>query len=285
MEKSNPLKESAMSSKSNRAQDYVTRCRGKKVVGVEDRQQRLPGFGQKALRRASVLMIGAGGLGSEILEGLVRKGVGRIAVCDGDEIEASNLNRQHFFEDQIGLNKAKSLAKNMKPHAVHGTRLEGYGLNFSNLVDSKLVDMSQFDLVIVGVDNTESRVEASEFFREQCPVIFSAVDHFAEAALVSIQEPGKACFGCLNPQGLQTGKLPCFTPAAKDPLKIAAGLVLYGVDSLLMPERKRSWNVQEIHLAGFKPSYAMWVNIDVDCSLCGRSEEHVNHALDNCLYK
>ncbi len=266
-----------MSSKSNNVQEYRARYQGKRVAGVEDRQQRLPGFDQNALHCASILMVGAGGLGGENLEGLVRKGVGQITISDGDEAEPSNMNRQHFYEDQIGQNKAKALAKNMKPHAVHGTRLEGWALNFSNLVDSKLVDMSQFDLVIVGVDNAECRVEASEYFRDQCPVIFCAVDHFAEAALVTVQEPGKACFGCLNPHGLKRGKLPCVAPAAKDTLKVAAGLVLYAVDSLLMPERKRAWNTHQVHIAGFMPSSAKLVDVDPDCPLCSNPKPHQNH--------
>ena len=61
--------------------------RTKQLLGVEDRQQKLKGFNQEALAKARVIIIGAGGLGGEIGEGLVRKGVGTIVFFDHDLVE------------------------------------------------------------------------------------------------------------------------------------------------------------------------------------------------------
>jgi len=63
---------------------------------------------QERLARSRVLVVGAGGLGSHVLEGLTRLGVGRISICDPDVIEASNLNRQLLaLETTIGRAKVE----------------------------------------------------------------------------------------------------------------------------------------------------------------------------------
>ena len=77
----------------------------KDEAAVYDRQSLLPDFNQQTLEQAKIILIGAGGIGSELAEGLVRKGVGKLIIYDHDTIELSNLNRQHFFKQDIGKNK------------------------------------------------------------------------------------------------------------------------------------------------------------------------------------
>src|SRR5581483_9160305 len=72
------------------------KLRGKVVPGAADRQRKIAGFDQDVFSRGSVVCIGAGGLISHIAPTLVRKGIGRITVLDGDVVEPSNLNRQRF---------------------------------------------------------------------------------------------------------------------------------------------------------------------------------------------
>jgi adenylyltransferase/sulfurtransferase len=75
----------------------------------------LPGFGpegQAKLKHASVLVIGAGGLGCPALLYLAAAGVGRICVVDGDVVSLSNLNRQVLFGQQdLGKNKAQTAVR------------------------------------------------------------------------------------------------------------------------------------------------------------------------------
>lgn len=61
------------------------------------------------LKDRTVGIAGCGGLGSNCAVALARVGVGKLVVADFDVIEASNLNRQYFFKDQIGQNKALAL--------------------------------------------------------------------------------------------------------------------------------------------------------------------------------
>ena len=66
------------------------------------------------LKQAVVGIAGAGGLGSAVAVALARIGVGRLVIADFDVVEPSNLNRQQYFIDQIGLFKVTALAENLR---------------------------------------------------------------------------------------------------------------------------------------------------------------------------
>jgi sulfur carrier protein ThiS adenylyltransferase len=65
------------------------------------------------LRRSSVGIAGAGGLGSNVAVALARAGIGRLVIADCDRIEPSNLNRQQYFVDQVGERKVEALRENL----------------------------------------------------------------------------------------------------------------------------------------------------------------------------
>ncbi len=65
------------------------------------------------LQKAVIGIAGAGGLGSNIAVSLTRAGIGKLIVSDFDKIEPSNLNRQQFFVDQIGIPKVIALLENL----------------------------------------------------------------------------------------------------------------------------------------------------------------------------
>src|SRR5258706_14391462 len=88
--------------------------RGQAIPGAEDRQRKISGFDQAVFSRSHVLCIGAGGITSQIAPTLVRKGLGRISLFDGDIVEVSNLNRQRFYVKDVGKYKAVALAGNLQ---------------------------------------------------------------------------------------------------------------------------------------------------------------------------
>jgi sulfur carrier protein ThiS adenylyltransferase len=71
-----------------------------------------PGVHEK-VRRARVGVAGCGGLGSTVAIALARTGVGALVLADFDVVEPSNLNRQQYFVDQLGLHKVDALADNL----------------------------------------------------------------------------------------------------------------------------------------------------------------------------
>lgn len=68
---------------------------------------------QKKFSAASVAICGLGGLGSNIAIALVRAGIGRIHLIDFDRVDVSNLNRQQYFADQLGMYKTDALCSNL----------------------------------------------------------------------------------------------------------------------------------------------------------------------------
>ncbi|MEI6852319.1 MAG: sulfur carrier protein ThiS adenylyltransferase ThiF [Bacteroidota bacterium] len=68
---------------------------------------------KSALKNHTVGIAGCGGLGSNCAVALARVGVGKLIICDFDVVAESNLNRQYYFYDQIGLKKAPTLKENI----------------------------------------------------------------------------------------------------------------------------------------------------------------------------
>jgi sulfur carrier protein ThiS adenylyltransferase len=70
-------------------------------------------FAEK-LRRSTVGVAGLGGLGSNVAVALARSGVGKLIIADFDNVEQSNLNRQHYFTDQVGKSKVDCTVENLR---------------------------------------------------------------------------------------------------------------------------------------------------------------------------
>jgi len=77
---------------------------------LENRHGKEP---QKILSRSSVGIMGLGGLGSAVASSLVKIGVGKLLISDYDVVELSNIHRQQYFIDQIGLKKTAALKNNL----------------------------------------------------------------------------------------------------------------------------------------------------------------------------
>jgi len=221
---------------------------GNAIAGAEDRQRLIPGFDQEAYSKASVVCVGAGGIISHIAPTLCRKGIGRITLLDRDIVEASNLNRQRFYEGDIGKNKAVGLAENLQRECIAATEICGYALQLEDAIESG-IDLS-CDVAICGVDNNPARVVVSRFFRfARIPVIFAAVSRDGDHGYVFVQDRHGPCIGCLFPDMADDERYPCpGTPAVADVLQAVGALAVYGVDTLLM-QRRRNWNYRRVSLS------------------------------------
>ncbi len=72
-----------------------------------------PGI-QEKIRTASIAILGLGGLGSAVAGAMAKIGIGKMLLSDYDIVEPSNLNRQHYFVDQIGMLKTRALQDNLR---------------------------------------------------------------------------------------------------------------------------------------------------------------------------
>jgi adenylyltransferase/sulfurtransferase len=151
--------------------------------------------GQGRLKRARVLLVGAGGLGSPAALYLAAAGVGRLGVADGDLVDASNLQRQIVHDTaSIGQHKAAS-AK---------ARLEGLNPWISvEAIPERLTSANtrelvrRFDLVIDGSDNFPTRYLVNDAcVLEQRPLVYGSIFRF-EGQLSLFVTPGGPCYRCL----------------------------------------------------------------------------------------
>lgn len=135
------------------------------------------GAGQQRLRQSSVLLIGAGGLGSPLIQYLAAAGVGRIGVVDDDTVSLSNLQRQvaHATAD-VGRPKVESARDHVAALNPH-VRVETYEARIGQANAIGLI--SDYDLVADGSDNFETRYLVSDacYFAER-PLVFAAVGPF-----------------------------------------------------------------------------------------------------------
>lgn len=144
------------------------------------RQINLPEIGeggQKRLRAASVLVVGAGGLGCPALLYLAAAGVGKIGIVDGDKIERSNLHRQVLYSDRdVGDSKAEVAAKKIK--ALNpDLKIISYTDWLSNRNAMEII--RDYDIVVDGTDNFPARYLINDacFFLDK-PFVYGSVYRF-----------------------------------------------------------------------------------------------------------
>ncbi len=135
------------------------------------------GAGQQALKRARVLVIGAGGLGAPVLHYLAAAGVGRLGIADDDRVSLSNLQRQVIHDSgTIGAMKtqsAEAAIARLNPH-VTVIRFEE---RFSQ--ETAPLQLSGFHLLIDGSDNAGTRyIAADAAERAKIPLVTGAVGRF-----------------------------------------------------------------------------------------------------------
>lgn len=176
---------------------------------------------QGALRRASVLVVGAGALGSPVALYLAGAGVGRLGILDGDEVELSNLHRQilHFTPD-VGAPK------------VHSAAMKLEFLNPEVLVDQYHVTLDAdnaagliagFDLVVDASDSFATRYAVNAACCDaRTALVEGGVTGFS-GLVMSIRPHATACYRCAFPEAPPPGAVP--TCAQAGVLGPAAGVV------------------------------------------------------------
>lgn len=166
----------------------------------------LGGAGQRRLRAARVLVVGAGGLGAPVLQYLAAAGVGRITVADDDVVSLSNLQRQVIFTTgDIGQPKAEAAATAMRalnPHvAVTPLRRR------ITAGDAALV--GDHDLVLDGTDSFASRSAVNTAcVAASVPLIAGAIAQWEGQVALYDPARGGPCLACLFPQPPAPGLAP-----------------------------------------------------------------------------
>ncbi len=163
--------------------------------------------GQKKLAEGEVIVIGLGGLGTVISDGLVRAGVGTVRIVDRDIVELSNLQRQSlYYEDDIGKAKAEVAAD--KLHSINSeveviSKVSEVGTrNIGELIEG-------VDIVLDATDNMKTRFILNDAcVKKGTPWIYTAI--LATYGMTMDIFPGKSpCLRCIietmpDPAGMET---------------------------------------------------------------------------------
>jgi sulfur-carrier protein adenylyltransferase/sulfurtransferase len=227
--------------------------------------------GQKRLKNAKVLCVGAGGLGSPTLLYLAAAGVGTLGVIDFDVVEESNLQRQVIHgQSDIGRPKAESAADRIaevNPHVrvvLHQVRLDS---------DNAMEIFAQYDLIVDGTDNFATRY----LVNDACvllgkPYVWGSIYRFDGQASVFWAEHGP-CYRCLYPEPPPPGMVPSCAEGG------VLGVLCASIGSIQVNEAIKVITGIGEPLAGrlmiydaLEMSYrSVTVRKDPECPVCGKN--------------
>ena len=160
--------------------------------------------GQAALARSRVLVVGAGGLASPVLQYLAGAGVGHLGIVDADRLDASNLHRQPIYSlDGVGEPKV-ALARDAILAINPSVSVTAHDLRFAS--DNALALVESHDLVIDCTDNFRTKFlinDAAVLARR--PAIFASVYQYEGQLQVYQPRPDHACLRCLWPEATLDG--------------------------------------------------------------------------------
>ena len=162
--------------------------------------------GQKRLKNAKVLAVGAGGLGSPVLMYLAAAGVGTLGIIEFDVVDESNLQRQVIHgQSDIGRPKAESARDTIKEvNPLIDVVLHEVRLDSSNVMEI----FADYDLIVDGTDNFATRY----LVNDACvllnkPYVWGSIYRFDGQASVFWSEYGP-CYRCLYPEPPPPGMVP-----------------------------------------------------------------------------
>jgi len=152
---------------------------------------------QQKLKESTVFVAGSGGLGSPVLYYLTAAGVGHIKICDRDNVELSNLNRQILYNtSDIGISKSETASKKMSAlnNAVNVTY-------FNSNAGWELIDeIRGCDIIVDCLDNFESRHVLNRIsLQTGIPMMHAGVSEFY--GQMTFLQPGETlCLACFIPE-------------------------------------------------------------------------------------
>lgn len=247
--------------------------------------------GQRKIMESSVLIIGAGGLGSPIAVYLALAGIGKIGIVDFDTVDISNLQRQILHQnDDVGKMKALSAKETIN---AYNPDVEVVTHEVPITSDNAMEIVAQYDYVINGADNFAARYlvnDTCHFLKK--PLIDGSILLFD--GQVTVYLPGQGCYRCLYPSPPPPGMVPSCAEAgvlgalcgtvgtiqATEVLKLILGvgdslhgrLLLY--DALAMEFRQvRIRKDPNCVLCGDNPTVTALIDYD---AWCGGAFGHTN---------
>ncbi len=143
-------------------------------------------------QKAVVGIAGAGGLGSNVAMLLARAGIGKLIICDFDVVSLSNLNRQAFSLDQIGMHKVDAIAQNIRKVNPFIT-LETHKFRLDTDLVQRL--FHSVDIMIEAFDSAAAKAMLIECFSQHFPetdlICASGLAGYGRSAEIKIVQDGR----------------------------------------------------------------------------------------------
>ncbi|MEZ4702273.1 MAG: molybdopterin-synthase adenylyltransferase MoeB [Rhodothermales bacterium] len=242
--------------------------------------------GQEKLKAASVLLVGAGGLGAPLALYLAAAGVGRIGLVDFDTVDATNLQRQVLYGQQdVGRRKLDAAAERLADLNPH-IRIERHPVHLTS--ENALDLIRRYDVVADGTDNFPTRYLVNDAcVLTGTPNAYGSIFRFEGQVSVFAAEGGP-CYRCIFPEPPPPGLVPSCaeggvlgvlpgmvgTMQANEVIKLILGIgePLIGrlmlVDALSM--KVREWKVRrdpECPVCGDHPTQTTLIDYDAFCGI------------------
>ena len=234
----------------------------------------LGGPGQKALKEARVLVIGAGGLGSPALLYLAAAGVGTIGVIDDDMVDNSNLQRQVIHRDRdIGLPKVQSAMAAMQAQNP-SVNVRPYQRRLTNDIASDL--FAEYDVILDGTDNFDTRYLANVTAVAQGkPLISGALSQWEGQLSVFDPAQGAPCYQCIFPDRPAPGLAPsCAEAGVLGPLPGVVGAMMAAeAVKLIAHAGQPLLGEMLIYDALWGETRKIFLKRREDCPICGQTHE------------
>lgn len=228
------------------------------------------GPGQRALKAARVLVVGAGGLGAPALMYLAAAGVGTIGVIDDDDVEVSNLQRQIIHtQDRLGMAKVFSAEAAMKALNPFVT-VRPFRRRLDAAVAAELV--REYDLVLDGTDNFDTRYLVNRVCAKAgVPLISGAITQWEGQLSLFDPARGGPCYECVFPERPLPGMVPtCAEAGVAAPLPgvIGAMMAMEAVKHICGAGEGLRGRLM-IHDALYAETRVIGVRKRADCPVCG----------------
>jgi adenylyltransferase/sulfurtransferase len=226
--------------------------------------------GQRRIRAARVLCIGAGGLGSPAALYLAAAGIGKLGLVDADRVDASNLQRQILYgTEDVGeskVQKAGARLRQLNPGVeivLHDARLTS--ANAAEII-------AEYDVVIDGSDNFPTRYLSNDvcvFARK--PNIYGSVFRFEGQASVFAPHLGGPCYRCLFPEPPPPGAAPsCAEAGVLGVLPGIIGLIQATEALKLIVGAGETLAGRLLHFDALKMKFREFnLRRDPECPVCG----------------
>ena len=226
--------------------------------------------GQRKLKAARVLCIGAGGLGSPIAMYLAAAGIGKLGLVDPDVVEVTNLQRQILFgQKDLGrkkLDAARERLADLNPHV----QVETYPELFTSANAMRIA--AEYDVIIDGTDNFPTRYLSNDiavWLRK--PNVYGSILRFDGQVGVFAPHLGAPCYRCMCPQPPPPGLVP--SCAEGGVLGVLPGLIgtMQALEAIkLITGIGRPLLGKLLHVDTLSMRFrTLTLRRDPDCSVCG----------------